>query len=63
MTVGKLLLAESVLPSFGVADCDAQILRQHLKRIKGLKFSVTTVFCSNQRWLSAKTPLQFESGL
>lgn len=42
MTVGKLL-AESVLPSLGVADCDAQILRQHLKTIKGLKFSVTTV--------------------
>lgn len=42
MTVGKLL-AGSVRPLLDVADCDAQVLRQHLKRIKGLKFSVTTV--------------------
>lgn len=41
-TAGKHLSVGSVIPSLDLADCDARVLSQHLKGIKGLKFSVTT---------------------
>lgn len=42
MTVGKLIPVGRTIPSLDLADCDAQVLSQHLKGIKGLKFSVVT---------------------
>lgn len=65
MTAEKALLAGSMTPSF---DCDAQVLSQCLKGIKGLKFSVITESLLQASspscvWLVAKVPLQFGSGL
>ena len=42
MTAGKHLSVGSVIPSLDLADCGAWVLSQHLKGVKGLKFSVTT---------------------
>ena len=66
MTVAKLLLVGSRIPSLDLADCDVWVLSQHLKGMKGLKFSVVTTEILLQAsaqtfvWLAAKVPLQFE---
>lgn len=67
VTVGKLLPVGKMIPSLDLADCDAQVLSQHPKGIKGLKFSIVTTDSSpdfsNHVGLAAKLPPQFESGL